>query len=340
MRSFVSPEDRTVTEVDGRQLVLSNLSKVLYPDAGFTKAEVISYYVQVAAVLLPHLRGRPMTFTRWPDGVGGPSFYEKNLPAGAPGWVRAIEVPRSSRSGTPSTIRSAAIDDLPTLVWAANQAALELHAPLWRSDVPQRYGPFDQMVFDLDPGAPADLATCCQVAAWVVDALHASGHANIGSSGHANAQHAGCVGSPAEVAVKTSGSKGLQCYVALDPPRPWEAVRDEAHALARAVESQHRDVVVSNMRKDLRPGKVLIDWSQNHPAKTTVAPYSLRARPWPTVSTPVTLHEVAACAESGEAGRLRFVAGDVLRRVEQHGDLFAAALGPAGHSTGEPHAEA
>lgn len=304
----MSPEDRTVTEVDGRQLTLSNLGKVLYPEAGFTKAEVISYYVHVAPVLLPHLRDRPVTFTRWPDGVGGPSFFEKNLPAGAPGWLRAIEVPRSSRSGELATIRFAAIDDLAALVWAANQAALELHAPLWRAAAPRRYGPFDQMVFDLDPGAPASIVECCRVAQWVVDALHAGGHP--------------------DVVAKTSGSKGLQCYVALDPPRPWETVREEAHALARAVEAAHRDLVVSNMRKDLRPGKVLIDWSQNHPAKTTVAPYSLRARPWPTVSTPVTADEVAACAASGDPDRLRFVAGDVLRRVEEHGDLFAAALAP------------
>jgi bifunctional non-homologous end joining protein LigD len=297
----VSPEQRTITEVEGRRLTLSNLDKVLYPEARFTKAEVISYYVHVAPALLPHLAGRPITFTRFPDGVTGESFFEKNLPKGAPEWVRTIEVPRSSREGA-ATIRFPAIADLPSLVWAANLAAIELHAPLWRSVEPGHFGRFDQMVFDLDPGLPATIVECSQVALWVLEDLSAASHAT--------------------VLAKTSGSKGLQLYVPLDPPRPWEDVRDEARRIAQSLERSHRDLVLSNMRRDLRPGKVLIDWSQNHPAKTTVAVYSLRGRPSPTVSTPVTFDEVAACARSGDADSLSFLAGDVLRRVERLGDLF------------------
>lgn len=305
----MSPGQPTVIEVEGRQLTLTNLDKVLYPETGFTKAEVISYYVQVAPVLLPHLRDRPITFVRFPDGVGGPSFFEKHVPRAAPAWVRAIDVPRSSRSEEQGVIRFPALDDLPSLVWAANLAALELHAPLWRSVEAGSYGPFDQMVFDLDPGAPATIVECCAVAIWVVEALTAGGHGT--------------------VAAKTSGSKGLQLYVPLDPPRPWEAVRTEAHALARSIEGAHADLVVSTMRRDLRPGKVLIDWSQNHATKTTVAAYSLRGRPRPTVSTPVTVDEVTGCAASGIAEDLRFEASDVLGRVARLGDLFAPAIGGA-----------
>jgi len=299
----VSPE-ATITEVGGRRLTLTNLDKVLYPEAGFTKADVISYYVHVAPVLLPHLSDRPVTFVRYPDGVGGQSFFEKRVPRGAPDWVASIDVPHSSRAGDGAMIRFPAIGDLPSLVWAANLAALELHVPLWRSVRPSEYGPFDQMVFDLDPGAPATVVDCCRVAAWLLDVLPDFGHAS--------------------VLAKTSGSKGLQLYVPLDPPRAWEPVREESRRIAQAVERAHADAVVSNMRKDLRPGKVLIDWSQNVPAKTTVSAYSLRARPWPTVSTPVTLEEVEACAASDDPERLRFVSTDVLERIGRHGDLFAA----------------
>jgi bifunctional non-homologous end joining protein LigD len=305
----VSPEG-TVTEVEGRRLTLTNLDKVLYPEAGFTKADVISYYVHVAPVLLPHLTGRPITFVRYPDGVGGESFFEKRVPRGAPEWVRSIEVPRSSRAGDTAMIRFPAIADLPSLVWAANLAALELHVPLWRSARSGAFGPFDQMVFDLDPGAPATIVDCCAVARMVLDVLPEFGHGS--------------------VLAKTSGSKGLQLYVPLEPPRPGDDVREEARRIAHAVERGHGDAVVSNMRKELRPGKVLIDWSQNVPAKTTVAAYSLRARAAPTVSTPVTLEEVDACARSGDPRSLRFVALDVLDRVARLGDLFAApAVGPA-----------
>lgn len=306
----MSPDAGTVTEVDGKRLTLTNLDKVLYPEAGFTKADVISYYVRIAPVLLPHLAGRPVTFVRFPDGVDGQSFFEKRVPKSAPDWLQSIDVPHSSRSQGSRAgaeqrvpIHAPAIGDLASLVWAANLAALELHVPLWRSTRPAEYGPFDQMVFDLDPGAPATIVDCCRVAALLVDALAEAGHAT--------------------VLAKTSGSKGLQLYVPLDPPRPGETVREDARAFAVAMERAHGDLVVSNMRRDLRPGKVLIDWSQNVPAKTTVAVYSLRARAWPTVSTPVTMDEVAACAAAGDPDLLRFVASDVLERVEQLGDLFA-----------------
>ena len=297
----MSPETPTATEVEGRHLVLTNLGKVLFPEAGFTKADVIDYYVRIAPVLLPHLAGRPVTFVRCPDGVDAGCFFEKRLPRGAPEWLRAIDVPRSSRSDAPA-IHAPAIADLPSLVWAANLAALELHVPLWRVRPPGERGRFDQMVFDLDPGPPATIVECCTVAQVLVDVLAAKGLSN--------------------VRPKTSGKKGLQLYVALEPPRAPDWVREEAARIARAVERDHRDLVVAKMRKDLRPGKVFIDWSQNVPAKTTVAAYSLRAMARPSVSTPVTLAEVAACAAGGVPQALRFGTEEVLARVERLGDLF------------------
>lgn len=301
----MSPEEKVVTEVDGRRLTLTNLHKVLYPAAGFTKAQVISYYAAVAPVLLPHLRDRPVTFVRYPDGVEGQSFFEKRVAKGAPDWVQTIEVPRSGKADEKQTILYPAVNDLPSLVWAANLAALELHVPLWRSVKPKAFGPFDQMVFDLDPGEPATIVDCCEVAAVLADVLSGRGYD--------------------PVLPKTSGSKGLQLYVPLRPPRPPDEVREESRAIAREVEKEHSDRVVSNMRRDLRPGKVLIDWSQNVPAKTTVAVYSLRAKAWPTVSTPVTWEEVGHCAESRDPDLLRFLASDVLDRVQRLGDLFAPA---------------
>jgi bifunctional non-homologous end joining protein LigD len=306
----MSPEPRTVTEVGGRRLTLSNLDKVIYPATGFTKADVISYYLHVAPVLLPHLAGRPVTFTRYPDGVDAPSFFEKHVKKGAPDWVRTIRVPRrAGHAGEDGAIEYVALDEVASLVWAANLAALELHVPMWRSSSPNSFGPFDTMVFDLDPGAPASIVECCSVAGWVRAALADEGID--------------------VVCPKTSGSKGLQLYVPLRPERPAEEVRDLAHELARRIEREHPDAVVSNMRRDLRAGKVLIDWSQNHPVKTTIAPYSLRAQQRPTVSTPVTWDEVSACDASRSADNLRFEASDVLRRVDEDGDLFVALAGPA-----------
>ncbi|HVC13417.1 MAG TPA: non-homologous end-joining DNA ligase [Acidimicrobiales bacterium] len=296
-------ETQTVTEVEGRRLTLTNLDKVLYPESGLTKADVINYYVRVAPVLLPHLSGRPVTFVRFPNGVDGGSFFEKRVPRGAPDWVAAVDVPRSGRAKEHETIHAPLIGDLPSLVWAANLAALELHVPLWKSRHPGAYGPFDQMVFDLDPGAPASVVECCTVARVLVDVLAERGLTT--------------------VRPKTSGKKGLQLYVALSPARPWETVREEAREIAHAVERSHGDLVVARMRKDLRPGKIFIDWSQNVPAKTTVAAYSLRAVPAPGVSTPVTMDEVAACETAGDPDALRFAPTAVLARVAQLGDLFA-----------------
>jgi bifunctional non-homologous end joining protein LigD len=299
----MSPEERTLTEVDGRQLSLSNLDKVLYPDAGFTKADVISYYVHIAPCLLPHLADRPLTLKRYPDGVTGQSFYEKHATRSAPDWVRSVSVPTSTRGAAKGEmIEYVVISDLPSLVWAANLAALELHVPMWRSREDGQFGKFDLMVFDLDPGPPAGIVECCRVAGWLRQELESRDLVPL---------------------PKTSGSKGMQLYVGLDPPWPGEEARSTAQELARRLEQAHPGEVVSNMRRDLRGGKVLIDWSQNHPAKTTVAPYSLRAQPRPTVSTPLTFEEVGACEESGDEEALRFVAGDVLERAERFGDLFA-----------------
>ncbi|HMD46844.1 MAG TPA: non-homologous end-joining DNA ligase [Acidimicrobiales bacterium] len=293
-------------EVGGRELTLSNLDKVLYPATGFTKAEVFAYYLAVAPILVPHLADRPLTLRRYPDGVEGPSFFEKHLPRGAPTWLRRAELPTSPRST--EHVEYAVIDDVASLIWAANLASLELHVPMWRIGPRDRPRPPDTMVFDLDPGEPATVVECCQVALWLAEAL--------------KAEH-GWTAYP-----KTSGSKGLQLYVALQPSerqRTWSdgRTRDEAHRLAALMATRHPDLVLSNMRRDLRRGRVLIDWSQNHVAKTTVAPYSLRARPEPSVSTPVTWDEVSRCAASGDPASLRFLTDDVVARVEALGDLFA-----------------
>ncbi len=296
---------RTATEVEGRRVSLSNLDKVLYPDVGFTKAQVISYYLDVAPVLLAHVADRPVTLRRFPDGVGGPSFFEKNAPKSKPDWVRTVRVPRQDRRRG-AHIEAVVIGDVPTLLWAANLAALELHVPMWKVLEQDRYGPADLMVFDLDPGPPASVVECCTVACWVRDVL---GQRGLGAF------------------AKTSGLKGLQLYVPLEPSRPWEQTRYLARVIAREVEDAHGGQVVSNMRRDLRSGKVLIDWSQNHAAKTTVAPYSLRANSTPTVSTPVTWEEVETCARSGDAGRLVFAPTQTFERVARLGDLFASVSG-------------
>jgi bifunctional non-homologous end joining protein LigD len=288
-------------EVEGRQLTLSNLEKVLYPEAGFTKAQVLDYYTRIAPVMLPHLRGRPATFKRYPDGANGKFFFEKNAPRHAPEWVRTVELASPGSTKNRDTINYVVIDDLPTLVWAANLAALELHVPMWR--VGPRGAPkgADTLVFDLDPGPPATIVECCAVAQILRIAL-----ADDGLTGYP----------------KTSGSKGLQVYVpvkAVDPERTWAYARE----LAQRLEREHPELVVFKMEKALRPGKVLVDWSQNSPTKTTVAPYSLRARPLPTASTPITWEEVEACERPEE---LSFTADEVLARVVEHGDLLAPVL--------------
>ncbi len=291
---------RAETEIDGRQLTLSNPGKVLYPGAGFTKADALGYYRQIAGVMLPHVRYRPVTFRRFPDGVGGKSFIEKHVPAHAPDWITTMLVPLADSGGE---VEYPVMADRPALVWAANLAALELHVPLWhargRGRVPGRP---DHQVYDLDPGPGTTLADCCRVALWIAR-LSAAGRAPV---------------------AKTSGSKGLQVYAPLPARTGWDRATERAHELARAVEAEHRELVVTNMRKDLRRGRVLIDWSQNSPAKTTIAVYSLRGVPEPSVSAPVTWDEVTECADSGDPARLRFGPAEVLRRAEAHGDLFAA----------------
>lgn len=281
-----------IVAVGGRELSLSNLDKVLYPQAGFTKAEVVSYYARVASALVPHLAGRALTFRRFPDGADRPGFFEKNCPGHRPPWVPVADAPGG--------VRSCVIEEPAALVWAANMAALELHAPMALAadlDTPTA------VVFDLDPGPPAAMRQCCQVALLVREVLAAVG---------------------LEAWAKTSGSKGLQVYVPLHTPVTHEAAAAFALAVGRLLEQQHPRDVLTTMTRALRPGKVFVDWSQNNRAKTTVAVYSLRARERPTVSTPVTWDEVADCAAGGPA--LQFEAADVLARVEIHGDLFAPVV--------------
>jgi bifunctional non-homologous end joining protein LigD len=278
---------RVEVEVEGRRLSLSNLDKVMYPQVGFTKGELIDYYTRVSGALLPHLRGRPLTLKRYPDGVEGEYFYEKNCPSHAPEWVRKERI---------GGISYCICDDLPTLVWAANLADLELHPSLSEADDMSRP---TLMAFDLDPGAGAGLAECCEVAVILRDAL---------------AQLA------LDCYAKTSGSKGIQVYVPLntDDVDYRSGTKLLSNALARHLEAQHAKLIVASQRKDLRAGKVLIDWSQNDEHKTTVCVYSLRARHRPTVSTPLRWEEV----ERGDPEELVFEASDVLERVEEHGDLF------------------
>jgi bifunctional non-homologous end joining protein LigD len=301
--------ERIVADVDGRHLPLSNLGKVLYPASGFTKGAVLDYYSRVAAVMLPHVQDRPVTFRRFPDGVSGKSFVEKHVPSHAPDWIRTINVPSSGGGGwgreeTPGgDVEYAVIDDRPSLIWAANLAAIEFHVPLWhagrRGTLPGRP---DHMVFDLDPGPDTSIVECCRVATWIADRLAGRGR---------------------EPVAKTSGSKGMQVYVGLPARTEWDTARERALRIAQLIEKDHPELVVTNMKKALRRDRVLIDWNQNHPAKTTVAVYSLRGGADPAVSTPVTWDEVADCEQSGDPDRLRFGPGEVLDRVERHGDLFA-----------------
>ncbi len=283
--------------VEGRTLSISNLEKVLYPEAGFAKGEVIDYYARVADAMLPHLRGRPLTLRRYPNGVDEKSFFEKRCPKHRPDWVETAPVDTSE-----GPIDFCVCADRATLVWMAQLAALELHPSLSRSadmDHPT------VVAFDLDPGPPADVVDCCRVALRLRELF--------GSFG-------------IECFPKTSGSKGLQVYVPLNGTATYEQTKPFAQAVARVLERQTPDEVVSKMKKDLRKGKVFVDWSQNDRAKTTVAVYSLRAREQPTASTPLMWDEVEATAESGDADELRFEAGAVLDRIDEHGDLFAPVL--------------
>ena len=294
---------RQLVRVDGRQLHVSNLEKVLFPEVSFTKAQVIDYYVRIAPVLLPHLSGRPVTFTRWPDGVEGQAFFEKNSARHAPDWVRKVTVPSPGSSRGRETLEMVVLETVADLAWAANLAALELHVPQWQ--VGSRLQPTlpDLLVLDLDPGPDAGILECCEVADRLRQRLVDDG---------------------LDPVVKTSGSKGVQVYAPIrvsDREHPSRYAR----ALAQELAGETPDRVVWRMEKVLRPGKVLIDWSQNNPAKTTVAPYSLRARPDAPVSTPIGWDEVEAVLDGADPGSLRFRTEDVLARVEDYGDLFDIA---------------
>ena len=290
--------DSTV-EIQGRDLKLSNLDKVLYPATGFTKKDVIDYYVRIAPAILPHLTGRALTRKRYPDGVDGEPFFEKNAPMHKPDWVKTAPI---WSGGGGRTVHYILADDLPTLVWLANLAALELHPSLaLAKDIKC---PTD-MVFDLDPGPPANIVQCCQVAFWLREIFEKLGLQSF---------------------PKTSGSKGLQLYVPLNTPTTFDKTKLFAHALAQLLEQEHPKDVVSDMKKSLRTGKVFVDWSQNDEHKTTVAVYSLRARERPTASTPVSWDEVERALKKKDAGLLVFEAKQVIARFEKMGDLFEPLL--------------
>jgi bifunctional non-homologous end joining protein LigD len=295
------PEDTVLVAVEGRKLRLSNLDKVLYPDYGFTKGEVINYYSRIAPILLPHVTNRPLTMRRYPNGVAGASFYEKNAARHAPEWVRTVTVETPGSSTGAETLDFAVVDDLATLVWVANLASLELHIPQWTIG-PRggRHNP-DRLVFDLDPGPPATIVECCEVALLLRDELVAAG---------------------LEPVAKTSGSKGMQLYCAVSTSSPDRASA-YAKALGEKLAAVDPGLITAKMAKNLRPGKVFIDWSQNNQYKTTVSPYSLRAKERPTVSTPITWDEVSSCRSPED---LVFLADDVLDRVDEFGDLYAPLL--------------
>lgn len=292
---------RAVSEIQirGKRLQLSNLDKVLYPSVGFTKAQVIDYYVRVAPVLLPHLRNRPLTMKRYPEGVKGFHFYEKNCPTHRPVWVKTAPI---WSEGNQKWMYYCLVQDLPTLVWAANLADLELHVSLSAAQDMERP---TVVAFDLDPGPPADIVQCSQVGLWVRAIFEAL---------------------RLECFAKTSGSKGLQVYAPLNTPVTYDQTKAFAQGIARKLEREHPDLVVSQMKKSLRTGKVFVDWSQNDEHKTTVCVYSLRATERPTVSTPVTWEEVEECWKKENPDLLVFDALQVLDRVEERGDLFQPVL--------------
>jgi len=289
---LVAEPQRVHVEIDGHRLAVTNLEKVLYPLVGFTKAQVIDYYARIAPVMLPHIRDRGITLRRWPDGVTADSFFEKRCPSHRPGWVGTCLGPGDRRGG----IEYCRIDSIGALVWTANLAALEIHSPMARGadiDSPT------MLVFDLDPGAPATVIECCLVALEIRDVLDTVGLASF---------------------AKTSGSKGLQLYVPLNTPHEHDHASDFALAVAQLLEKKMPALVLSHMNRKLRKGKVFIDWSQNSRHKTTIAPYSMRGKDRPTVSTPLTWDEVA---DGGDGEVLGFETDEVLERVDELGDLFA-----------------
>jgi bifunctional non-homologous end joining protein LigD len=298
----VSARASVAVDVAGRRLALTNLDKVFYPATGFTKRDVIDYYTRAAPALLPHLRDRPLTLKRYPDGAAGPFFYEKRCPSHRPSWVKTAEVWSERSQGA---IRFCVVNDLPSLVWAVNLADLEMHTYLHRA--PDVETP-TAVVFDLDPGAPADVVHCCEVALLLRRLFDRLGLASY---------------------AKASGSKGLQLYLPLNTRKAnvgYDATKAFARAAADLLEAERPDLVVSSMKKALRPGKVLVDWSQNDAHKTTVCAWSLRARERPTVSAPVAWSELESALRARDPARLSFDAAAALARLEREGDRFAPVL--------------
>ena len=300
---MAEPPEEVLVDVDGQTLRISNLAKVMYPTSRTTKGEVLNYYARVAPVLLPHLADRAVTRIRWPHGTEGLQFFEKNLPSGAPRWLRSVGVPSSgSRGGGGDSIRYPVIDGLAALTYFANLASLELHVHQWTVGRHGRPKNPNRLVVDLDPGQPAGLAECCEVALLVRDKLAERG---------------------LSAAPVTSGSKGLHLYAALPGTLNAEQVRDQAQEIAQELAGERTDLVVWKMTKSLRGGKVFLDWSQNTGAKTTISPYSLRGRDRPYVAAPRTWEEIEDGVTEG-LGQLE--ADDVLERLDEHGDLFGDLL--------------
>jgi bifunctional non-homologous end joining protein LigD len=295
----VASGKKQTVEIQGKHLSLSNLDKVLYPAVGFTKGQVIDYYARIAPAVLPHLKDRPLTLKRYPEGVDGFHFYEKNAPKHRPEWVQTAKV---WSPGNDRWIHYVLCNDLATLVWTSNLADLELHTSLSRFPEMQRP---TAIAFDLDPGPPANIVQCCEVALWVRGIFERFGM---------------------KAFPKTSGSKGMQVYVPLNTAVTYAETKPFAHAMARLMEAAHPEKVVSDMKKSLRANKIFVDWSQNDDYKTTVNVYSLRAKEQPTVSTPITWDEVEKCLKKKDADLLVFTSDDVLKRVEKHGDLFEPVL--------------
>ncbi|WP_250029137.1 non-homologous end-joining DNA ligase [Paractinoplanes maris] len=293
--------DRFPISIDGHDLELSNLDKLMYPAAGFTKGEVIDYYTRIAPVMLPHLADRAVTRIRYPNGVDGAHFFEKNKPGGTPGWVRLETLPVPGSTKSRETIDFVVVDELATLVWLANLAALELHTPQWRIGADP-----DLLVVDLDPGAPAGLQECSAVAMLMRDRLEADGVAAY---------------------PKTSGKKGMQLCCPISGTQEADLVSAYAKKVAEELAAMVPGSITAKMAKAIRPGKIFIDWSQNNAAKTTVTPYSLRAQEAPTASTPLTWDEVEAVATGAQEPR-HYRAAEVLERVDQHGDLMKGLLDP------------
>jgi bifunctional non-homologous end joining protein LigD len=288
-----------IVEIGGRRLKLTNLEKVFYPATGFTKGQMIDYYARIAPVLVPHLTNKPLTLKRYPNGVNQEPFFEKNATKHRPDWVKTAPV---WSEGNQRDVNYILCNDLSTLIWVANLASIELHPSLSLADdilCPR------SIVFDLDPGPPANIIQCCQVALWL----------------RAIFEHFGLESFP-----KTSGSKGMQIYLPLNTHTSYDETKPFAHALARLLENEHRDLVVSDMKKAIRTNKVFVDWSQNDDHKTTVSVYSLRARERPTVSTPITWEEAERALKKKDASLLVFETHQTLARIEKLGDLFAPLL--------------